>query len=73
MQEESRMSEGRLLPELPAGEFIDRPEVIDRFVIQILPEGVLTFMGTRERIAEFLQICAEEGLELRVEYVTLCG
>ena len=73
MQEEGTTGSKRLLPALPPGEFIDEPEVIDRFVVQILPGGVLTFMGTRERIEEFLQACAEEGLELRVDYLSLCG
>ena len=63
----------RLLPALPEGEYINKPEEIDRFIVQILPGGVLVFKGSRARIEEFLQACKEEGLVLTVDHVSLCG
>ncbi|HEU5382459.1 MAG TPA: hypothetical protein VFV38_44170 [Ktedonobacteraceae bacterium] len=63
----------RLLPELPAGNFVNKPEEIDRFLLQCWPDGTLRFKSSRKRIEEFLRLCAEEGLEVRVDHISLCG
>lgn len=63
----------RLLTELPEGEFIDKPEEIDRFLVRLWPDGRLYFKGSRGRIDEFLRLCAEAGLEVQVEQCSLCG
>lgn len=62
-----------LLPPLPEGDFIDPPPEIDRFTVQIFPNGTMAFKGPRARIEEFLQACAEHGLILEVDYTSLCG
>lgn len=63
----------RLIPALPPGEFVLHPEEIDRFVARLLPDGTVYVKGTRERIEEFLAACAELGLMVRLDYVSLCG
>ena len=63
----------RLLPALPAGDFVNKPEEIDRFIVRVWPDGRLYFKGTRERIDEFLRLCGEEGVEINVDYISLCG
>jgi hypothetical protein len=64
---------GRLIPMLPEGDFINKPEEIDRFVVQVWPDGTIFFKGGRTRIEEFLRLCAEEGLTIHVDHVSLCG
>jgi hypothetical protein len=64
---------GRLLPALEPGDFIDKPEEIDRFMVRIWPDGTLYFKGSRARIEEFLQVCAAEGLDIHVNHIALCG
>jgi len=63
----------RLLPALPPGDFVDKPEEIDRFVVRVWPDGSLYFKGTRARIEEFLRLCTEAGIEVQVDYISLCG
>lgn len=63
----------RLLPALPAGEFVNKPQEIDRFVVRVWPDGSLYFKGSRERIDEFLRLCTEEGLDVQVDHISLCG
>lgn len=63
----------RLILELPEGDFIDKPEEIDRFIVQIWPDGTLFFKGSRVRIDEFLTLCAEAGLSVQVDHISLCG
>lgn len=63
----------RLLPALPAGEYIHKPEEIDRFLVHLWPDGHLSFKGSREKIDEFLRLCAEMGIELQVDHISLCG
>lgn len=63
----------RLLPALPAGEFVNKPEEIDRFIVRVWPDGRIYFKGTRERIDEFLRLCSEDGIEVNVDHVSLCG
>jgi hypothetical protein len=63
----------RLIPALPAGEFVNKPEEIDRFVVRVWPDGKLYFKGSRERISEFLRLCTGAGLEVQVDHISLCG
>ena len=63
----------RLLPALPAGKFINKPAEIDRFLVRIWPDGTLYFKGSRERIEEFLRMCDEMGIGVRVKHISLCG
>ena len=63
----------RLLPALPTGEFVNKPEEIDRFIVRVWPDGRIYFKGTRERIDEFLRLCEEDGIEVNVDHVSLCG
>ncbi len=63
----------RLIPVLPPGDFVNKPEEIDRFTVRLWPDGTLYFKGTRERIDEFLRLCAEAGIEVRIDQVSLCG
>lgn len=63
----------RLLPPLPEREFIHKPEEIDRFLVRLWPDGRLYFKGSRDRIEEFLRLCAEVGVEVQVEHISLCG
>jgi hypothetical protein len=66
-------SSRRLVPALPEGDFVDKPEEIDRFIVRLWPDGTLFFKGNRARIDEFLALCAEAGLELEVDHISLCG
>ncbi|MGH2517594.1 MAG: hypothetical protein ACRDHP_18240 [Ktedonobacterales bacterium] len=63
----------RLIPALPPGDFVLHPDEIDRFVARLLPDGTIYFKGTRERIDEFLMACADLGLVVHVDYISLCG
>ena len=64
---------GRLVPELPAGDFIDPPVAIDRFLLRIGSDGTIYFKSTRPRIEEFLRLCAETGLDVQVDHISRCG
>jgi hypothetical protein len=70
-QEEARGT--RLIAALPEGDFVEKPEEIDRFIVRLWPDGTLYFKGNRARIDEFLTLCAEEGLEIQVDHISLCG
>ena len=72
MQESSHEYK-RLIPTLPQGDFVDKPEEIDRFIVRIWSDGNISFKGSRVRIDEFLRICAEEGLIVDVDHISLCG
>ena len=63
----------RLIPALPQGDFVDKPEEIDRFIVRVWPDGTLFFKGNRARIEEFLTLCNEAGLKVQVDHVSLCG
>lgn len=63
----------RLLPPLVDVPFVAEPPGIDRFEVRILPNGHVYFKGTRERIEEFLRVCAAEGLEVQIDHIALCG
>ncbi len=63
----------RLIPALPAGEFVNKPEEIDRFILQLWPDGTLHFKGSRARIEDFLRLCKEEELDVQVDHISLCG
>ena len=63
----------RLIPALPEGEFVNKPAEIDRFIVQLWPDGTLHFKGSRPRVEEFLRLCADRGLEVHVDHVSLCG
>jgi hypothetical protein len=63
----------RLIPALPASEFVEKPEEIDRLIVRLLPDGTLYFRGLRQRVEEFLEVCAAAGLELHVDHIALCG
>lgn len=63
----------RLIPALPEGEFVRKPEEIDRFIVQLWSDGTLHFKGSRARIEEFLLLCIEEGLDVKVDHISLCG
>jgi hypothetical protein len=62
-----------LLPELPRAALIDPPEEIDRLVVRLWPDGLVSFKGTGRRVGEFLHTCAELGLRVDVDHVSLCG
>jgi hypothetical protein len=63
----------RLLPALPTGKFINKPQEIDRFLVRIWPDGTLYFKGSRERVEEFLRLCDAMGVQVRVDHISLCG
>jgi len=69
----SQIASSRLLPALPEGEFVNKPEEIDRFMVRLWPDGSLYFKGSRERIDEFLRLCLEMGLDVQVDHISLCG
>jgi len=71
--EETASSVTRLIPALPAGDFVNKPEEIDRFFVRLLPDGTIYFKGSRARIEEFLGACAAIGLDIDVDHVSLCG
>ena len=73
MRAEKTSGAERLIPALEHVAFVSEPAAIDRFEVRILPNGTIYFKGSRERIAEFLQACAAEGLETHVDHVALCG
>ena len=62
-----------LLPTLPAGAFINKPREIDRFMVRVWPDGTLYFKGSRERVEEFLRLCAAAGVNVQVDHISLCG
>jgi len=66
-------AEDPLLTALPGVELIDPPEEIDRLVVRLWPDGHLAFKGPRRRVDEFLRVCAEVGLPVDVDHVSLCG
>jgi hypothetical protein len=66
-------STGRLIPELPTGEFVNAPEEIDRFILRLWPDGTIQFKGPQQRVEEFLQRCNEAGLHISVDHVSKCG
>lgn len=68
-----RNSAQRLIPALPDVPFVRQPDEIDRFEVRILPNGALSFKGSRKRIQEFLDACAAEGVILHVDHISLCG
>lgn len=72
MQQRNKQAE-RLISALPPGDFINKPEEIDRFIVQVWPDGTIRFKGTRSRIEEFLHLCSEEGFDVRVDHISLCG
>ncbi len=71
--DQTTMEPTRLLAPLPAGDFIDKPAEIDRFIVRLWPDGTIFFKGPRPRIDEFLALCAEEGLVIEVDHISLCG
>ncbi len=73
MKQEPESGSSRLIPALPVGEFIDEPEEIDRFLVRLWPDGKLYFKGSRKRIEEFLSLCAEMGVDVEVDHISLCG
>lgn len=62
-----------LLPALPDGPFVIKPEDVERLEIQILPDGALFVRGTRERLEAFAQACEAEGIKLIIEHASMCG
>lgn len=70
---EVKLEAGRLLPSLTGVPYVEEPPGIDRFEVRILPNGHIYFKGSHERIEEFLQACAAEGLEVTVDHIALCG
>lgn len=71
MEKPSALS--RYLTVMPEATYIDKPTEIDRFIVRVWPDGKLYFKGSRERIEEFLGLCAEMGLEVQVDHISLCG
>jgi hypothetical protein len=63
----------QLIPSLPEGDFVTEPEQRDRFLVHLWPDGTLSFTGSRPRIAEFLQLCTQAGLQIRVDHISRCG
>jgi len=63
----------RLIPVLSPGTFVEEPEEIDRFIVRLWPDGTIYFKGNRARIEQFLQGCAEAGIKVHVNYISLCG
>jgi hypothetical protein len=63
----------QLVAALPEVDLIDPPEEIDRLIVRLWPDGHLAFKGTRRRVDEFLRVCAEVGLHVDVDHVSLCG
>ena len=62
-----------LVAALPEVDLIDPPEEIDRMIVRLWPDGRVTFKGPRRRVDEFLRRCAEVGLRVDVDHVSLCG
>ena len=73
MNDDNTLSLIRLLPALPKVEYVQEPEVIDRILIRLYPDGRLYFRGTRARIEEFLRACAADGIGITVDHIALCG
>ena len=73
MTENAARIVGRLVPELPPGDFIDPPAATDRFLLRVGANGTLYFKSTRPRIEEFLRLCAEAGLDVQVDHISRCG
>ena len=71
--ESSPLASLRLIAALPEEEFVDKPEEIDRFIVRLWPDGSLYFKGPRARIDEFVLLCREMGLDVQVDYLSLCG
>ncbi len=63
----------RLISALPPGAFVDQPEEIDRLLVRVWPDGRLYFKGSRVRLEEFLALCRSMGLDIQVDYLSLCG
>lgn len=63
----------RLLPALPVGAFINKPEEVDRFMVRVWPDGTVYFKGSRERVEEFLRLCEQMGVHVNVDHIALCG
>jgi len=63
----------RLLPALPEGAYVKKPNEIDRFLLRIWPDGRMYFKGSRGRIDEFLRLCGEAGITVQVDHISLCG
>lgn len=73
MAGESSLSLSQPMKRLPNVEYVLEPEVIDRLLIRIFPDGRIYFRGTRARIEEFLRECAADGIEINVDHIALCG
>lgn len=63
----------RLIPALPAGDFVELPEEIDRFLIRLCPDGTIYFKGNEQRIEDFLHMCQQAGLTVHLDHIALCG
>ena len=73
---QGRQSTERLVAALPKAnpeDFVNPPEVIDRFLVRIGPDGTLYFKGSRARVDEFVQRCIKSGLNMHVDHLSLCG
>lgn len=73
MTQSSPDNSRRIIAELSPGDFVKKPEEIDRLVVRLWPDGTIYFKGTRTRIDEFLRLCAEVGIDISVDYISLCG
>lgn len=62
-----------LLPTLPDGPFVIKPEDVERLEVSILPDGVLFVRGTREHLEAFVAACQAEGVRLIIDHASMCG
>jgi hypothetical protein len=62
-----------LLPALPDGPFVVKPEDVERLEVSIMPDGVLFVRGTRERLEAFVAACQTEGISLIIDHASMCG
>ena len=62
-----------LLPALPDGPFVIKPEDVERLEVSIMPDGVLFVRGTREHLEAFVAACQTEGIRLIIDHASMCG
>lgn len=61
------------IPRLPDGPMVNPPAEVDRFLVRVWPDGTIYFKGPHDRVDEFVAACAEAGIQLNVDHISLCG